>query len=53
MARAKHEAYKDFYAKLETKEGQKMIYKVAKQRIRERVSKGTQNASKMFRVKSW
>jgi hypothetical protein len=40
VARAKHEAYKGFYAKLETKEGQKMIYKVAKQRNKGKSEQG-------------
>ena len=36
VAKAKNEAYKEWYDKMRTEEGERMIYKVAKQRARSR-----------------
>ena len=46
VTKAKNEAYKEWYDKMETEEGQRMIYKVAKQRARSRRDFGELNVIK-------
>jgi len=47
VVKAKNEAYKEWYDKMGTEEGERMIYKVAKQRVRPRRDIGEVN---MIRV---
>ena len=46
VAKAKNEAYKEWYDKMGTEEGERMIYKVAKQRARSRRDIGEVNVIK-------
>ena len=46
VAKANNEAYKEWYDKMGTEEGERMIYKVAKQRARSRIDIGEVNGIK-------
>ena len=46
VAKAKNEAYKEWYDKTGTEEGERMIYRVAKQRARSRRDVGEVNVIK-------
>ena len=46
VVKAKNEAYKEWYGKMGTEEGERMIYKVAKQRARSRRDIGEVNVIK-------
>ena len=46
VTKAKNEAYKEWYDKMATEEGDRMIYKVAKQRARSRRDIGEVNVIK-------
>ena len=52
VAKAKNEAYKGWYEKMGTEEGERIIYKVAKQRVRSSRDIGEVNVKSGRKVKS-